>query len=136
MQSHIYKVTHVNKLSRKISKFLDRLGIVGYLVDVTHRECKLLRARLAAYVSEGATLAQAANKCGAAIWTVRNACHEHGVIWERTYTGAGGRGVHPFAVLAGLQEGRTQQSVADDLGLTRQRVQQIKKRAIEFGVLE
>lgn len=88
---------------------------------------------MASCVSAGASIVDVVQKFGVCADWVYKACYEHNVDWDRWHRQ--GCNVHPFKVLAELQNGRTLQAIADDMGLTRQRVHQIKDQAIEFGVL-
>lgn len=100
---------------------------------MTHGESRARRAKLAAHVAQGATIGDTAAEFHVSDGTVRQGCHEHGVTWKIVQTT--GFRVHPFAVLAELQAGKSLRATGKRCGISYERVRQIKTKAIEYGVL-
>ena len=115
---------------------LDKRRACGKLSKMTHKESQQLRSVIVAYVDEGASISAAAKHFDVGPDRVREACHQHGITWKREYHGVEHHHVDPFRVLAALRTDSSLAAVSKTVGLTRERVRQIKDRAVKFGVLK
>lgn len=103
---------------------------------MTHEESHRRRVKLAQAVKDGDTPSEVATAHSVTPSVVYTACHEHGVNWEDGRSrDTGHTNISLFAVLAKLRAGKSLRKTASELGITFQRVSQIKHEAIEHGVL-
>jgi transposase len=83
------------------------------------------RCRMASAVREGQELAEVAKAYGVSVGMLRRACREFGVPVARQRATK----VNVFAILKALLDGQTRRAVAESLGISRQRVQQVAEEA-------
>ena len=101
---------------------------------ITHAERKERRKRIAAMAAAGATWQAIAAEYGVGYATIVNACYENGV--PRPATGGTNHShiaVSSFAILKALLDGNTVRGTFLRFGVSKQRVHQIKSKAIEAG---
>lgn len=99
---------------------------------MTHDDKRIRRQVVAEYLRNPAhTKQMACEKFGVSLTYVKIACTEHSVNFGKPIPSP-----NSFAVMRELWNGKTQSDVARELGITRQRVEQICKAAIEGGWIE
>lgn len=95
------------------------------------------RRAMAAEVKAGATAEEVAEKYGVTAATVRIACNQFKVPLQPTGArgrpAGSGRSYH-FEIVAALLAGRSMPDIAEEFGITRQAVHEIKQRAEAAGV--
>lgn len=105
-------------------------------VDLTSKAAET-RGKIAQWVKDNnASVPEAASKFGTSRKRVGYACKEHGVtprLAESDYSPPIARST--FEILCLLLQGHGGSEIAEEFGVSRQRVGQIKKRAVEAGIM-
>ena len=105
----------------------------GYVPKLTHVQRAERRRAIADFVSEGHTLGEAAARFHITAQTASHACRALGI----PVRGRGRPRASGFAVLAKLlRRDRTPVEIALDMGVSRQVVAEIHRRAAEAGLIE
>lgn len=95
------------------------------------------RVEIAKAVAEGVMLIEVSQRFKVSLSTIRNACRQFGTRIPSNIDLTARAKRHPFDVLAKLRiPHKLDSEVAMECGLTRERVNQIKKRAREAGLLD
>lgn len=100
---------------------------------LSHKERLERRKKIADLVKGGAPIEYAAKVFGVSTNTVRNSCKNNGVYLPRKANIHHATKVSSFQMLMELLKGKTLQAIADELGVTRQRVGQIRMAASMAG---
>lgn len=117
-------------------------GLPEYPAHTSRRQRAKHRVQIARFVKSGHSLMEAAQRFGVALVTVEHACREH-LGWvpahavHRRQRGPKYWAPRSLQALALLQGGKLNQSeIARQLGLSRERVRQVAKKAILLGILK
>ena len=100
-------------------------------MTMTHAERAERRLQISKYASLYG-VAATVRKFSLSMETVRVACREHGIPFPRLRREAG---PHSFEILKALLDGVPLMKIADDFGLTKQRVNQVKQQGIKAGFI-
>jgi transposase len=105
---------------------------------MTREELADRRKKIADAVREGKQIADICKKFGIGLTTVKNACREHNVEIDRKQVRSHEKqpGTEVLRIVAWLIQGYNSAEIAEDAGVTRQYVSQVKQRATEAGVFQ
>lgn len=112
---------------------LDRL-LGDKMPDMTREERAQRRRDIAAEVADGAAVGEVARKYSVSVSMVANACQEHNVAPPKL--ARNGSTQQRLQIVAWLIGGYTGGEIAEDLGVSRQYVSQVRQQAKDAGVFE
>ena len=102
---------------------------INYKPTMTHPQRRARRERILAEIVAGKGLALLCKKYGLSAATIEDVAHSNGHYFEYKPP----QFVSPLIVLRKLLDGQSAASIAREYGVSRQRIDQIKKEAVEAG---